>query len=280
MYAEEIPYKIEDIDDLPREEKRENWGIAFGLQAVDGLRPSGYMRGLAEENISGGKTHAQVSDEVKKYYSEGKGSIAEREADIASERIKFILSEKGFSFRPCALQEIHRTIFAGLLNPEMPGFSEFITHEIPVGSYRDYPVTKQERVLGGATVDYAPPGEIEAALEHDFEREERFDFAGLAADEKAYHIMRFISGIWQIHPFGDGNTRACVTFGVKYLRSLGFTVDNGPFERNSRFFRDALVMDNYRKNRNPEYLKMFTENLLLDGNNDLSFEIPAISLIY
>ena len=276
MYAEEIPYKIEDVDDLPKEEKRGNWGIAFGLQAVDGLRPSDYMRGLAEENVAGEKTHMQVSDEVKKYYSDGKGSIAEREADIASERIKFILSEKGFSFRTSALQDIHRTIFTGLLNPEMPGFSEFITYEIPLGRFRHYPVTKQERVLGGETVDYAPPGEIEAALEHDFEKEENFVFAGLTADEKAHHMMGFISGILQIHPFGDGNTRACVTFGVKYMRSLGFAVDNEPFEKHSLFFRDALVLDNYRKSRNPEYLRLFTENLLLGGDNDLSFEIPAI----
>ena len=80
----------------------------------------------------------------------------------------------------------------------------------------------------------------------------------------------------QVLALTDGNTRTCVTFGIKYLRSLGFAVDNELFENNSRFFRDALVLDNYKRNRNPEYLRMFTENLLLKGNNDLSFEILAI----
>ena len=35
-----------------------------------------------------------------------------------------------------------------------------------------------------------------------------------------------------IHPFGEGNTRTTAVFTIKYLNSLGFSVNNEPFEKN------------------------------------------------
>ena len=87
------------------------------------------------------------------------------------------------------------------------------------------------------------------------------------------HLKKFVSGIWQIHPFGEGNTRTVTVFMIKYLRSLGFEVDNSPFKENARYFRDALVLDNAKLlKKNPEYLDRFFENLLLGGQHELSLK--------
>ena len=51
-------------------------------------------------------------------------------------------------------------------------------------------------------------------------------FKGLSMQEVADHIARFTSGIWQIHPFSEGNTRSTAVFIIKYLNSLGYRVNN------------------------------------------------------
>ena len=264
MYSEDIPYTIERIDSLSPSEKRYNWEVSFGLQAVDGLSPSEYMLSLAEENISGNKLYLEISDEIEDYHS-GRASEEEREADLVSLRIARILSENAFVFTPVALNGIHRNLFDGVLSPE-----------IPLGEYRQYNITKQERVLSGKSVAYSPHYLIKDTLAYDFGNEKNFDNSALSKEEKAHHVMGFISSVWQIHPFGEGNTRTCAVFAVLYLRSLGFQIDNTPFHKHSKYFRDALALDNFPESRNPEYLRLFTENLLLSGKHDLIPEIPAV----
>ena len=84
-------------------------------------------------------------------------------------------------------------------------------------------------------------------------------------------VKKFISGIWQIHPFGEGNTRTVTVFLIKYLRFLGFIVDNEPFHQKAKYFRDALVLDNATvMKKHPEYLEAFFDNLLLHGHHLLS----------
>ena len=265
MYAEEIPYIEDEIDDLSPEEKRENWDIALGLQAVDNLTPSKYLYSLVEENIAGKKTYSEVLDKVEEYHASGKSNPDEKEADIVSVRMNRILAEAGFSFRPGTLKRFHRLLFDGQLPP---GF--------PVGEYRTKDIKKRERVLDGKSVTYETSDTIEEALAADFEREKVFDYSKISIVEKAHHAMQFISGIWRIHPFREGNTRTTTLFGIKYLRSLGFSVGNEPFRDNSKWYRDALVLDNYPADRHPEYLQMFTENILLGAKNILPKEIPML----
>ena len=73
------------------------------------------------------------------------------------------------------------------------------------------------------------------------EQEKAFDYSGLSNEEAVKHLTRFVANIWQIHPFGEGNTRTTAVFTIKYLNSLGFEVNNEPFEKNSWYFRNALV---------------------------------------
>ena len=83
-----------------------------------------------------------------------------------------------------------------------------------------------------------------------------------------------MSGIWQIHPFGEGNTRTTAIFTIKYLRSLGFEVENDAFAENSWYFRNALVRANYRNvskgiEYEPIFLIRFFRNLLMGEQNEL-----------
>lgn len=114
------------------------------------------------------------------------------------------------------------------------------------GRIRDYDITKREWVLRGDTVLYVNSEDIKMALEYDLEQERNFVYAGLTHDQTVEHIAKFISGLWQIHPFGEGNTRTTAVFAIKYLRSIGFYVDNDLFANNSWYFRNALVRANYR----------------------------------
>ncbi|MBQ8822787.1 MAG: cell filamentation protein, partial [Lachnospiraceae bacterium] len=84
----------------------------------------------------------------------------------------------------------------------------------------------------------------------------------------------FISGLWQIHIFGEGNTRTTAVFFIKYLRTLGFDVQNDIFAENAWYFRNALVRANYNNlkkgvHETTEYLELFLRNLLLEEDNEL-----------
>jgi fido (protein-threonine AMPylation protein) len=88
------------------------------------------------------------------------------------------------------------------------------------------------------------------------------------------HIAKFISGLWQIHAFGKGNTRTTAVFAIKYLHSLGFEIDSTLFAEHSWYFRNALVRANYNDLKNKitatnKYLMKFFGNLLLGENNSL-----------
>ena len=100
------------------------------------------------------------------------------------------------------------------------------------------------------------------------------NYATLDADKAIAQFAKFISGIWQIHPFGEGNTRATAVFAMKYLQSFGITVKNDMFKEHSWYFRNALVRANYNNypkkiSATDEYLVLFFRNLILGEENDL-----------
>jgi len=240
------------------------WSTAIGLQDVDGLRPSKYLLDVAIENIEGKITIKQAQELIDSYYKEkdNRSSDNERteEADKVSSRIAQILSEKAFSFTPNEYISIHRKLFQGIY--------------IHAGKIRDYNITKKEWVLDGATVIYGSASELGATLEYDFNREREFSYKNLSMDDIIKHLALFISRIWQIHIFGEGNTRTTSVFLIKYLRTLGFTENNDIFAQNSRYFRNALVRANYSDLKRgiyetTEYLELFLRNMLLGEKNEL-----------
>ena len=247
-----------------QKQKAENWAIAIGLQKVDDLTPSKYLIDTAKENIEGKIDSNEVKERINSYYKTEDGkkqNIETEQADKVAMHIAEILSEVSFTFSPTTLFSIHKRLF----NDVFPKIA---------GKIRDYNITKNEPVLLGDTVYYGSFQDIKETLDYDFDREKNFSYKELNLKEKIEHIAGFISGIWQIHPFGEGNTRTVAVFTIKYLRTMGFDVNNDFFEQNSKYFRDALVRANYQDlKRNisytKEYLNKFFENLLLQGNNDL-----------
>ncbi|MBQ6467577.1 MAG: Fic family protein [Clostridia bacterium] len=245
-------------------QKSRAWKTAIGLQAVDNLKISNYLIDTAKEHIEGKITIADAQKRVSSYYKQRdkrkeKESETE-EGDIVSTRITAILGEKAFNFSPAEFKEIHRRLFTGVFDH--------------AGKYRDYNITKNEWVLGGDTVTYAAYQSIIPTLEYDFKAEKEFSYDNLSAADSVKHISQFASGIWQIHPFGEGNTRTTAVFVIKYLKTFGFEISNDEFEKNSWYFRNALARANYNNvakgiTATTEFLDRFFENLLLGGNNEL-----------
>jgi len=137
-------------------------------------------------------------------------------------------------------------------------------------------------VLDGDTVTYGGATELRATLEYDISQEKAFDYSGLSMDEVIRHLARFISRLWQIHVFGEGNTRTTAVFFIKYLQSLGFNVTNGIFAKNAWYFRNAMVRANYNNlqkgvHETTEYLELFLKNLLLGEKNRLQNRTMHIS---
>lgn len=248
-----------------RKEKAAAWQTAIGLQDVDGLKPSAYLIEAAKKHIEGDITIDDVKQMLDTYYQSKTArteveSERTEEADKVSARIEELLTEKSFSFTPEYLARIHRHLFQGLFK-----FA---------GRYRDYDITKREWVLGGDTVLYASASMISETLKYDFSQERLVNYAALDTDKAIEQIAKFISGIWQIHPFGEGNTRTTAVFTMKYLQSFGFEVRNDMFKEHSWYFRNALVRANYNNypkgiQATDDYLILFFRNLLLDEKNEL-----------
>ena len=241
-----------------QKESAENWKTAIGLQAVDGLQPSAYLIDVAKRNIEGEISLDETRKLIDSYYQSKTVRTPkdedEEEADKVSANIAKILASKTFAFNTNGYVSLHRRIFEGIFKH--------------AGEIRQYDISKKEWVLEGDSVNYLNWEDLRRALDWDIEQEKNFSYKGLTDDEKIEHIAKFISGIWQIHAFREGNTRTTAIFTIQYLRSLGYEVNNEMFAKHSWYFRNALVRANYRNinkdiEYSPIYLVRFFRNLLL-----------------
>lgn len=247
-----------------KKEKASIWQTAIGLQAVDGLKTSDYLKETARKHIEGDIDIDQARELIKTYYQSK--SVREpdddekQEADKVSANITKILSSKTFDFSTNGLVSLHRRIFEGVFKH--------------AGKVRDYDITKKEWVLDGDTVNYLNFEDLRRAINYDLEQERSFSYKGISQDAMITHISRFVSGLWQIHAFGEGNTRTTAVFTILYLRHIGFKVSNDMFAQHSWYFRNALVRANYKNavkgiDYSPVYLERFFRNLLLGEQWDL-----------
>lgn len=245
-------------------ERAEAWRVAIGLQAVDGLKTSEYLQETARKNIEGEITIDEARELVKQYYitktTHDKDDDDKEEADRVSTNISKLLQTDAFTYSVAGLAAIHRAVFEGVFKH--------------AGHFRNYDISKKEWVLRGDSVLYGRWQDLKMTIEYDLEQERQFDYTGLDKGQMIEHLATFVAGLWQIHPFGEGNTRTTAIFTIKYLRLLGFSVNNDLFERHSWYFRNALVRANYRNvekrvNIEPIFLIRFFRNLLLGENNEL-----------
>ena len=259
-----------DFDQYIRQgepEKREKayaWSTAIGLQAVDGLQTSEYLLQTAQRHIEGEISIEEVRDLVKTYYQSKtlreSDDDDKQEADKVSANITKVLSSKTLNFSTSGYISVHRRVFEGVFKH--------------AGTLRKYDITKREWVLDGDTVNYLNWEDLRRAIDYDIEQEKSFSYKGLSSDEMISHISKFVSGLWQIHAFCEGNTRSTAVFIILYLRSIGFQVNNELFANHSWYFGNALVRANYKNavkgiDYTPVYLERFFRNLLLGERWDL-----------
>lgn len=246
-----------------RRELAEAWRTAIGLQAVDGLHVSRYLQETASQHIEGTISQEEVERRIAAYYQTEESRQEEAgtdEADAVSSRIVNVLRTKTFTFSPSHYASIHRQLFTGILPY--------------AGTYRDYDISKKEWVLNNASVLYGAADYISETLNYDFGEEKKYSYKKKKPEEIIAHVAAFVAGIWQIHPFREGNTRTTAVFAIQYLHSLGYELDNSAFEQHSWYFRNALVRANYDNlpagiTHTTEYLERFFRNILLGEQNEL-----------
>ena len=249
----------------PSQKKKASiWQTAIGLQAVDGLQTSDYLKATACKHIEGEIDIDEARELIRSYYQSKTqrepDDDEKQEADKVSANITKILSSQTLDFSTGGYISVHRRVFEGVFKH--------------AGKLRDYDITKREWVLDGDTVNYLNWEDLRRAIDYDISQEKEFSYKGLSTDATVEHITRFVSGLWQIHAFSEGNTRTTAVFTILYLRSIGFKVDNSLFARHSWYFRNALVRANYKNavkgiDYTSVYLERFFRNLLLSEKWDL-----------
>ena len=277
-FMKELPTYTPDFEEYIRQgepdkkERAQLWRTAIGLQQVDGLEVSDYLKELAKKNIEGEISIDEVQKLTKAYYisktKREQNDDEKEEADKAAGNIRKILSTHTLDFSTNGYISLHRRIFNGVFKH--------------AGQIRDYDFTKPEFVLRGGTVNYLNWEDLRIALDYEINREKQFDYRGLSSDELIEHIAQFVSGLWQIHAFREGNTRTTAVFTIQYLRSIGYEVNNELFASHSWYFRNALVRANYKNavqgiNYEPIYLERFFRNLLLGEQWELKSRYLVIN---
>ena len=247
--------------------KQLQWDMAIGLQQVDNLTPSKYLKQMSEKNILGELTIKEVEQSLREYYTIKKQqkdiNHNELECDFVSMRIVELLNQDNFELSVDYLKYIHKYLFQDVY--------EF------AGEFRKIDFSKHEKILNNDSVAYGDCKTLNESLEYDISLEKEKNYKDMSIVEVIKNITDFTSSIWQVHPFREGNTRTTAVFIEKYLISLGYNVDNSLFKDKSVYFRNALVRSNYFNNylnikEDKRYLIKFYENLLLGKNNNLHSE--------
>ena len=274
----ELPTYTPDFEEYIRQgepdkkERAQIWRTAIGLQQVDGLEVSEYFKENVKRNIEGEISIDEVQKLTKAYYvsktKREQDDEEKEEADKVAGNISKILATQTLDFSTNGYISLHRRIFNGVFKH--------------AGQIRDYDITKKEFVLRGGTVNYLNWEDLRRALDYEINLEKQFDYRGLSSDELIAHVAKFVSDIWQIHAFGEGNTRTTAVFTIQYLRSIGYKVNNELFAAHSWYFRNALVRANYKNavqgiNYEPIYLERFFRNLLLGEQWELKSRYLVIN---
>ena len=255
--------------------KQLQWDMAIGLQEVDNLKPSSYLKKLMNENIIGNITVEQVKKGLRSYYEEKDEkheiNCDEMECDLVSTRIVEFLNMDDFKLSVDYFLYVHKFIFQDVFD-----FA---------GKIKDRNLSKPEPILNRDTVRYGDYKSIISSLEYDISLECKKDYNIMNILDVINSITDFSSRIWQIHPFEEGNTRSTAVFIQKYLISLGYNVNNTLFKEKSVYYRNALVRSNYFNRdlnikEDKRFLIKFYENLLLGKNNDLHSEDLIVSELF
>ena len=238
----DIKQHYTDFDEYIRQgepsqkEKASIWQTAIGLQAVDGLQTSDYLKATACKHIEGEIDIDEARELIRSYYQSKTqrepDDDEKQEADKVSVNITKILSSQTLDFSTGGYISVHRRVFDGVFKH--------------AGKLRDYDITNREWVLDGDTVNYLNWEDLRIVIDYDISQEKEFSYKGLSTDATVEHITRFVSGLWQIHAFCEGNTCTMAVFTILYLRSIGFKINNSLFVDTKLSCRQRENRKNYR----------------------------------
>lgn len=179
-------------------------------------------------------------------------ALEQAEADITYLRlydVDGVISGTTFDFK--RLLSIHKYIFGDLYEW--------------AGTVRTIPIVKGERVLGGDTVRYSPPDDIERDCTLAIEKLNSTDWTNLGVHETATVFSKLISELWQTHPFREGNTRTVITFATQFAQEHGFRMDKTLLKDSAGYVRDALVKASDGQYSEYEYLTKIFEDAIRRG---------------
>ena len=133
------------------------------------------------------------------------------------------------------------------------------------GSVRTIPMVKGERVLGGDTVRYSQPNDIQRDVERILGELHSVNWSSLDIHETAEEFSRIIAMLWQCHPFREGNTRTTITFATQFAEARGFRMDKTLLRDSAGYVRDALVKASDGQYSENEYLVKIFEDAIQRG---------------
>lgn len=236
------------------------WKTAIALQAVDGLETSQELFEIAKQNIEGSLPIEKAVVQAEELDSK-KGD--DTHANLVAARMYSLLAmpQEEFSLSEDDLCKIHEALFDEIVEG--------------AGSFRQKNIAKKEWTLEGDVLYYPPAEKIPELLETNIKNEIGFIFGGMTSKEITSHIAKFISNLWQIHPFEKFNTQTIAIFFLKYLEYSGYAVTNESLVKHPVYFRNSLVRAVYDKNtirHNTTYLEKLVENLVFGGRNKLDYK--------
>lgn len=133
------------------------------------------------------------------------------------------------------------------------------------GTFRTIPIVKGERVLGGDTVRYSFPNNIEKDLIEAIGNLKAVNWSELSIDETADFFAKKIAAVWQVHPFREGNTRTIITYATQFAQAHGFTMDKQLLKESAGYARDALVKASDGQYSEYNYLIKIFKDAILNG---------------
>ena len=108
----------ERVAEPHKRERASTWRTVIGLQDVDGLRVSEYLKETAVRHIEGDITIYEVREQLRSYYvnktTHDADDAEKEEADRVAANITKLLNEQSFSLTPLAFLNIHRHLFEGI----------------------------------------------------------------------------------------------------------------------------------------------------------------------
>lgn len=122
------------------------------------------------------------------------------------------------------------------------------------GEFRTVPMVKPEKILGGDTVRYSYPEEIEHKAEEYVNEINRINWNSMDLDKKTLEFTKLIAGLWQVHPFRDGNTRTTVTYAFRFAEEHGFPMQRQLLLDHFEYVRGGFVWASQGQYANYDYL--------------------------